>query len=180
MSEITPETPVAATPPTPKNVAEMLTETDNDFHDGNNWKPGLYAEVAPIEVIGEHSSGNDPWVNALDMVTPAAEVDRFRSVAYTQASMISELTSACMAAETERDRLKAELAEMESAAADWAARLAELRGKAETRLVELAEVESTYRKVGNKAGAARQDYAAAEIRSLFGIEWKPRGGEPRD
>jgi hypothetical protein len=76
---------------------------------------------------------------------------------------------------TEVDRLKAELTEMESAAADWAARLAELRSKAETRLVELADIERTYRKVGNKAGAARQDAAAAEIRSLFGIEWKPGG-----
>jgi hypothetical protein len=159
-----------------QTTGNLIDERDN-FH---ALLDRFAAAVAPIEVIGEHSSGNDPWVNALDMVTPAAEVDRFRSVAYTQASMISELTSACMAAETERDRLKAELAEMESAAADWAARLAELRGKAETRLVELAEVESTYRKVGNKAGAARQDYAAAEIRSLFGIEWKPGGGEPRD
>src|SRR5690606_41953591 len=35
MSEITPETPVAATPPTPENVAEMLTSGDNDYHDGN-------------------------------------------------------------------------------------------------------------------------------------------------
>jgi hypothetical protein len=50
MSEITPETPVAATPPTPKNVAEMLTETDNDFHDGNNWKPGLYAEGNVVHI----------------------------------------------------------------------------------------------------------------------------------
>jgi chromosome segregation ATPase len=27
-------------------------------------------------VIGEHSTGNDPWANARDMVTSAAEVDR--------------------------------------------------------------------------------------------------------
>jgi hypothetical protein len=53
------------------------------------------AAIAPIEVIGEHSSGNDPWLNALNMATSAAEVDD----------------------------LRAELAEMESAAADWAARL---------------------------------------------------------
>lgn len=44
MSEITPKTPVPATPPTPENVAEMLTAGDNDYHDGNNWKPGLHAE----------------------------------------------------------------------------------------------------------------------------------------
>ncbi|MEU1805869.1 hypothetical protein [Streptomyces sp. NPDC019937] len=35
--------------------------------------------IAPIEVIGEHSSANDPWQNALDIVTPAAEVDRLRA-----------------------------------------------------------------------------------------------------
>lgn len=34
--------------------------------------------VAPVEVIGEHSSGNDPWRNALDMVTPVAEVGSLR------------------------------------------------------------------------------------------------------
>lgn len=44
MSTETPETPVASTPPTPENVAEMLTSGDNDYHDGNNWKPGLYAD----------------------------------------------------------------------------------------------------------------------------------------
>ncbi|MET8985912.1 hypothetical protein ABZW49_10725 [Nonomuraea wenchangensis] len=52
---------------------------------------------------------------------------------------------------------------------------AALREKAETRLRELATAEAAYRKVGNRAGAARQDYAAAEIRSLLGIEWKPGG-----
>jgi hypothetical protein len=55
---------------------------------------------------------------------------------------------------------------------------ATLREKAENRLIKLADIERAYRKVGNKAGAARQDYAAAEIRAIFGIEWKP-GGEPR-
>lgn len=56
---------------------------------------------------------------------------------------------------------------------------ARLREKAERRLLKLADIESAYRKMGDQAGVARQDYAAAEIRSLFGIEWKP-GGEPRD
>lgn len=31
--------------------------------------------VAPEEVIGEHSSGNNPWANAFELITPAAEVD---------------------------------------------------------------------------------------------------------
>ncbi len=35
--------------------------------------------VAPEEVIGEHSSGNNPWANAFELVTPAAEVDALRA-----------------------------------------------------------------------------------------------------
>lgn len=41
MSTETPETPVAATPPTPENVAKMLTMGDNDYHDGNYWHPSI-------------------------------------------------------------------------------------------------------------------------------------------
>lgn len=37
------------------------------------------AKVAPVADIGEHSNGNDPWTNALDRITPAAEVDRLRA-----------------------------------------------------------------------------------------------------
>ncbi|MFI6496842.1 hypothetical protein [Nonomuraea typhae] len=36
-------------------------------------------KIAPVEVIGEHSSGNDPWAHALDLITPAAEVDRLKA-----------------------------------------------------------------------------------------------------
>ncbi|MEU5036616.1 hypothetical protein AB0G48_21055 [Streptomyces rubiginosohelvolus] len=35
--------------------------------------------VAPEEIIGEHSSGNNPWANAFELVTPAAEVDALRA-----------------------------------------------------------------------------------------------------
>ena len=38
-----------------------------------------------------------------------AEVDCLKQVASTQAAMISEITSACMTAEQERDRLKAQV-----------------------------------------------------------------------
>lgn len=34
--------------------------------------------IAPIEIIGEHSSGNDPWENALDHATPLPQVDQMR------------------------------------------------------------------------------------------------------
>ncbi|MER6575772.1 hypothetical protein [Nonomuraea sp. NPDC001023] len=49
MSEITPEK-VAATPPTPANVAEMLTSGDNDYHDGNEWKPGMSARGNVVHI----------------------------------------------------------------------------------------------------------------------------------
>lgn len=35
--------------------------------------------VAPEAVIGEHSSMNDPWANALDLITPKSEVDALRA-----------------------------------------------------------------------------------------------------
>lgn len=35
--------------------------------------------VADEWLIGEHSSGNCPWVNALELITPVVEVDRLRT-----------------------------------------------------------------------------------------------------
>ncbi|KAB2347301.1 hypothetical protein [Actinomadura rudentiformis] len=54
---------------------EALCERDdlNDLLDQFAWS------VAPIEVIGEHSSGNDPWANAMEIVTPAADVEQLRA-----------------------------------------------------------------------------------------------------
>lgn len=40
------------------------------------------------------------------------EVDRLTKVAHTQAAMLNEITSTCMAVEAERDRLKARVAEL--------------------------------------------------------------------
>ncbi|MEO3869405.1 hypothetical protein ABGB18_11285 [Nonomuraea sp. B12E4] len=51
MSSETPETPVASTPPTPENVAEMLTSGDNDYHDGNYWHPSI-GSVGNVVHIG--------------------------------------------------------------------------------------------------------------------------------
>ena len=50
MSTGTPETPVAATPPTPETVAEMLTAGDNDYHDGNYWKPSIGADGNVVHI----------------------------------------------------------------------------------------------------------------------------------
>lgn len=57
-----------------RELGEVIDERDR-MHDVAD---KLAYAVAPIEVIGEHSSENDPWENALDHVTPAAEVDRLR------------------------------------------------------------------------------------------------------
>lgn len=58
-----------------KTLDEVLTERDA-HHDAL----GRFAlAVAPEEAIGEHSSGNNPWANAFELVTPAAEVDALRA-----------------------------------------------------------------------------------------------------
>ena len=59
MSEITRQTPVASTPPTPENVAEMLTSGDNDYHDGNYWHPSIGADgnVVHIGIVAYSEDG---------------------------------------------------------------------------------------------------------------------------
>jgi chromosome segregation ATPase len=46
--------------------------------------------VAPVEVIGEHSSGNDPWRNALDLVAPASERDEQQRRAESAEAQLAE------------------------------------------------------------------------------------------
>lgn len=50
MNDTTPETPVASTPPTPENVAQMLTDGDNDYHDGNYWHPSISAQGNVVSI----------------------------------------------------------------------------------------------------------------------------------
>jgi hypothetical protein len=52
-------------------------ETERDaWHD---WADTLAYKVAPVEVIGRHDEeGRFPWSDALDLLTPAAEVDQLR------------------------------------------------------------------------------------------------------
>ncbi|RYJ29398.1 hypothetical protein CU044_2139 [Streptomyces sp. L-9-10] len=54
---------------------EALAERDG-MHDALD---EFAQAVAPEEVIGEHSSGNNPWANALNLLTPVAEVDKLRA-----------------------------------------------------------------------------------------------------
>ncbi|WP_433520079.1 hypothetical protein ACQP2T_63805 (plasmid) [Nonomuraea sp. CA-143628] len=118
--------------------------------------------IAPEEVIGEHSSGNDPWANALDLATPAAEVDRLKAEladldgqnALTEshfsnhvADSIREqgaLTKRAEAAEAEVERLRAENAHLDS---EWESRgqrlirLGEELRQAKDRLWEVAKTQ---------------------------------------
>ncbi|WP_428956137.1 hypothetical protein [Streptomyces sp. cg35] len=57
-----------------RDLDEVMKERD-EYHEVAD---KLADAVAPIEVIGEHSSMNDPWANALDLITPKAEVDRLQ------------------------------------------------------------------------------------------------------
>ncbi|KOX10176.1 hypothetical protein [Nocardiopsis sp. NRRL B-16309] len=41
---------------------QLLEERDNAIE----WADKLAAAIAPFEVRGEHSNGNNPWANALD------------------------------------------------------------------------------------------------------------------
>ncbi|MEU6721649.1 hypothetical protein ABZ897_60310 [Nonomuraea sp. NPDC046802] len=43
-----------------------------------------------------------------------AEIDRLKSVAHKQARMVEEITSACMAAEREAERLRAQVTQLTS------------------------------------------------------------------
>lgn len=76
MSEITPEK-VAATPPTPENVAEMLTGADNDYHDGNYWHPSIGADGNVVHIgITAYSEDGDklPEVHFRAVVAPSETV----------------------------------------------------------------------------------------------------------
>lgn len=54
---------------------QLIDERDNR----EEWADRLADAVGPIELIGEHSSGNNPWANALDLITPHAEVQKLRA-----------------------------------------------------------------------------------------------------
>ena len=62
-----------------RELDRALGETIDDRDRTEEAADKLAYAVAPIEVIGEHSSMNCPWQNALDLITPMAEVDRLRA-----------------------------------------------------------------------------------------------------
>jgi hypothetical protein len=60
------------------DLDRALGETIDDRDQAQEIADKLAYAVAPNEVIGEHSSMNCPWTNALDLITPAADVDKLR------------------------------------------------------------------------------------------------------
>lgn len=62
---------------------DLLAEIDriraerDAWHD---WADSLAYKVAPVEVLGRHGEeGRFPWSDALDLITPAAEVEQLRA-----------------------------------------------------------------------------------------------------
>ncbi|MFC4006551.1 hypothetical protein ACFOY2_04920 [Nonomuraea purpurea] len=78
MSTETPETPVAATPPTVELVADLLTEADNDYHDGYYWKLHM-SSVGNVVSIGIEAFADDGGDGDFDEATLLPEVP-FRAV----------------------------------------------------------------------------------------------------
>lgn len=66
--------------------------------------------VAPISVIGEHSSGNDPWLNALDLVTSHDEVEKLRAEVERLTAALTAVDQDAQEARMERDEAKAKAA----------------------------------------------------------------------
>lgn len=62
-----------------EQLDRALGETIDDRDQAHEILDKLAYAVAPVEVIGEHSSMNCPWTNALGLITPAAEVDKLRA-----------------------------------------------------------------------------------------------------
>jgi chromosome segregation ATPase len=72
-----------------KALGEVIDERDT-LHDRLD---AMAYAVAPIKVIGEHSSENDPWRNAADLITPAAEVERLRAALSDACDQVAALES---------------------------------------------------------------------------------------
>jgi hypothetical protein len=56
-----------------REMLELIEQRDR----AEDWADRLAAALAPPDVLGEHSSGNDPWRNALDYadrLRPAPQV----------------------------------------------------------------------------------------------------------
>lgn len=71
-----------ATEPTAERVADMFTESDNDYHDGWYWKPGISADGNVVSVrITPYSEDGDEcdekhfeaYVFAVEPATPVAD-----------------------------------------------------------------------------------------------------------
>ncbi|WP_068924955.1 hypothetical protein [Planobispora rosea] len=91
----------ATTPPTPENVAEMLTSGDNDYHDGNDWHLGISSADNVVHItITPYTEDGDELPEAHFCLTP----DDAREWAAQLAAMANVLDAAVSAQGTETDR----------------------------------------------------------------------------
>jgi hypothetical protein len=107
-------------------MAERVRELDRDLDEVmkerdeyNDLLDQFAAAVAPVEVIGEHSSGNDPWANALELVTSAARVRELEATVAERGQALIGYQQACGQHQriTFAERKRADQAEAELAAA---------------------------------------------------------------
>ncbi|MHA4819448.1 hypothetical protein ACXZ65_34425 [Streptomyces aculeolatus] len=100
-----------------QSLDKVMRERD-DLHEVAD---KLAYAIAPIEVIGEHSSGNDPWENALDHVTSASAVERLRFLFGSARDRADKLAAQVAELET---TLRTEAAVSRAAMLDEAAKVA--------------------------------------------------------
>jgi hypothetical protein len=73
-----------------RELTRLIEERDRC----EEWADRLADAVGPIELIGEHSSDNNPWANALELITPHAEVERLRAELASQVRYAATLETA--------------------------------------------------------------------------------------
>ncbi|MCZ0207938.1 hypothetical protein OZK63_21230 [Streptomyces sp. UMAF16] len=117
--------------------------------------------VAPPAVIGEHSAVNNPWANALDLITPMAEVDALRTklsdleertersrvrLAAAEADLLAVRGLLSPAGGPRRIPAEVEIHERVAPAVDWLlARVAELESERHTTNASLSEAAEALR-----------------------------------
>lgn len=124
----------------------LVAEADRDA--AQDWADTLAYKVAPVEVLGRREDGRFPWGDALEMLTPAAEVTRLRT-ALDEAVVDGERLAALLELRAEQGavvtvpaaevwRLREELTRAREEAASLRGRVNELVEQRDDALLDIA------------------------------------------